>query len=43
MYLRNANAAIVVYDVTVKHTFDRAKAWINQIKVYFPHQYLIEK
>ena len=31
MYYRNAHAVIVVYDVTDKETFDRAKRWITQI------------
>lgn len=33
MYYRNAQAAIVVYDVTNHGSFDRAAEWIKELKV----------
>lgn len=32
MYYRNANAAIVVYDITQESSLERAKSWINELK-----------
>ncbi|XP_074598182.1 RAS oncogene family member Rab5 [Brevipalpus obovatus] len=32
MYYRGAQAAIVVYDITNQETFNRARAWINELK-----------
>lgn len=32
MYYRGASAAIVVYDIRDKDTFNNAKSWINEIK-----------
>ena len=31
MYYRNANAAIVVYDINNKQTFEKAKLWVNEL------------
>ncbi|KAF5101301.1 hypothetical protein D0Z00_000971 [Geotrichum galactomycetum] len=31
MYYRNANCAIVVYDITQAGSFDRAQAWIQEL------------
>lgn len=33
MYYRGARVAIVVYDITDKHTFDNAKKWVNEIQL----------
>lgn len=32
MYYRGAQAAIVVYDVTSRDTFDRAKTWVKELQ-----------
>merc|ERR1719163_1261587 len=32
MYYRGARAAIVVYDVTSKPSFDRAKSWVTELQ-----------
>lgn len=32
LYYRNANAALVVYDVTNSESFDGAKRWVNELK-----------
>ncbi|KAI9475925.1 MAG: ras family-domain-containing protein [Benjaminiella poitrasii] len=32
MYYRNANCAIVVYDITQASSLDKAKAWINELQ-----------
>ena len=32
MYYRGARAAVVVYDITSKDSFNGAKAWVNEIK-----------
>uniref|UniRef100_A0A8C4R5Q8 Uncharacterized protein n=1 Tax=Eptatretus burgeri TaxID=7764 RepID=A0A8C4R5Q8_EPTBU len=31
MYYRNAQAAIIVYDISNKETFDRAKRWLHEL------------
>lgn len=32
MYYRNANAAVVVYDITQESSLDRAKSWIKELQ-----------
>ena len=32
LYYRGANGAIVVYDITSLHSFERAKRWVNELK-----------
>ncbi|OLY83528.1 GTP-binding protein ypt5 [Smittium mucronatum] len=32
MYYRNANCAVVVYDITQTASFDRAQSWIEELK-----------
>jgi len=32
LYYRNANAALIVYDVTNQESFDGAKRWVNELK-----------
>ena len=32
MYYRGAAAAIVVYDITKKDTFDGAKSWVKELQ-----------
>mmetsp|Transcript_16845 Transcript_16845/g.28910 ORF Transcript_16845/g.28910 Transcript_16845/m.28910 type:complete len:174 (-) Transcript_16845:215-736(-) len=32
MYYRGAKAAIVVYDITSKQSFERAKAWVTELQ-----------
>ena len=34
MYYRNAQAAIIVYDATVPKTLEKAKYWINELRVH---------
>lgn len=34
MYYRNAAAAIIVYDATDKETFNKAKTWINDLRIH---------
>ena len=31
MYYRGAHAAIVVYDITMRDTFERAKGWVDEL------------
>ena len=31
MYYKNAKAALVVYDITKKESFERAKYWISEL------------
>ncbi|CAO3623246.1 unnamed protein product [Mucor hiemalis] len=32
MYYRNANCAVVVYDITQASSLDKAKAWVNELQ-----------
>ncbi|XP_064388100.1 uncharacterized protein LOC135336273 isoform X2 [Halichondria panicea] len=32
MYYRRANAALIVYDITQKRTFDEAKEWVRELE-----------
>ena len=32
MYYRNARAAVVVYDISDAETFERAKAWVSDLR-----------
>lgn len=32
LYYRNSDAAILVYDITVKETLDKARRWIDELK-----------
>lgn len=34
MYYRNAQVAVVVFDLTDRASFDRAKHWINELQTY---------
>ncbi|KAM3135964.1 hypothetical protein pb186bvf_011954 [Paramecium bursaria] len=34
VYYKNADVAIIVYDVTVRETVDKAKKWIRELKQY---------
>lgn len=31
LYYKNAKGALVVYDITKKETFDRAKDWVEEL------------
>jgi Ras-related protein Rab-1A len=33
-YYRNANAVVIVYDITNRNTFEKAKIWIKEIEDY---------
>ncbi|KAJ5073837.1 ras-related protein rab-5c [Anaeramoeba ignava] len=35
MYFRSSAAAVVVYDITSKQSFEKAKFWINQFQNFF--------
>ncbi|CEM00744.1 unnamed protein product [Vitrella brassicaformis CCMP3155] len=41
MYYRGAAAAVVVYDITNKESFDGAKSWINELKAVLPSDVVI--
>ncbi|KAG1244344.1 hypothetical protein G6F68_015484 [Rhizopus microsporus] len=32
MYYRNANCAVIVYDITQASSLDKAKAWVNELQ-----------
>ena len=32
MYYRGAHAAIVVYDITLRDSFERAKGWVDELQ-----------
>lgn len=34
MYYRGAAAAVIVYDITNAYSFDRAKAWVNELQTH---------
>ena len=36
MYYRGAHAAIVVYDITSLQSFERATAWVNELRERAP-------
>ena len=36
MYYRDANAAILVYDITKKQSFEGLKRWYNELREYGP-------
>jgi len=40
MYYRGAQAALVVYDVTSYRSFERAKAWIKELNIEKPDDFL---
>ena len=39
MYYRNAQAAVVVYDITNADTFARAKTWVRELQRQVIHKY----
>ncbi len=41
MYLRDANVALVVYDVSKKDSLDQAKVWIDELKNTCPSELLV--
>jgi len=41
LYYRDANMAIIVFDLTVKSSFDAVQSWINQVKEHNPDALLI--
>lgn len=42
MYYRNANGAIVVFDVTDEFSFERAKSWIDELELQAPNDLIIK-
>jgi Ras-related protein Rab-21 len=34
LYYRDANGAILVYDITVKETFKKVEKWIEELKIF---------
>ena len=41
MYLRDTNAAMVVYDITNRESLDQADTWINELREVAPDQCII--
>ncbi|NXS51078.1 RAB17 protein, partial [Balaeniceps rex] len=42
LYYRGAHAALLVYDITNKETFNRAKLWLRDLeKEFLPHEIVI--
>jgi small GTP-binding protein len=41
MYYRGAKAALVVYDVSIPETFNRAKTWINELQTNVNNIFII--
>ena len=41
MYLRDTNAALIVYDSTRRESMDRADAWIQELKETAPEQCIV--
>ncbi len=41
MYYRGANAVIIVYDITSKESFDKAKCWYEEIRIKVHDVYII--
>ncbi|KAH3765257.1 Ras family [Pelomyxa schiedti] len=41
MYYRGANAALLVYDCTVKSSFAKAKEWVTELKANAPENIVI--
>ena len=41
MYYRDANAAVLVYDITRKETYDGLMVWYNEVKEYGPKDIII--
>ena len=38
MYLRDTNAALIVYDVSNRESIERAEAWMQELKETAPEQ-----
>lgn len=34
LYYRDANAAILVYDITTKETFKKVEKWVEELKIF---------
>ena len=41
MYLRDTNAALIVYDSTRRESMERAEAWIQELKETAPEQCIV--
>ena len=41
MYYRNANAALVVYDITSLSSFEDMKTWVQGKDISLPKKYMI--
>uniref|UniRef100_A0A8D0LA69 RAB17, member RAS onco family n=1 Tax=Sphenodon punctatus TaxID=8508 RepID=A0A8D0LA69_SPHPU len=41
LYYRGANAALLVFDIARKETFDRAKAWLRELEKEFLHDEIL--
>lgn len=41
MYLRDTNAALIVYDMTRRESMERAEAWIQELKETAPEQAIV--
>ena len=41
MYLRDTNAALIVYDSTSRQSMERAESWIQELKETAPEQCIV--
>lgn len=41
MYLRDTNAALIVYDVTRRESMEQAEQWIQELKETAPEQCIL--
>ena len=41
MYYKDSHVAIIVYDITNKHSFDVLKKWIEELEEFGPKRLLI--
>ena len=41
MYLRDTNAALIVYDVDSKESLTQAETWVDELKEYAPSEVVV--
>jgi Ras-related protein Rab-21 len=42
MYYRDADGAVLVYDITIKESFDKVNYWLSQLKKFAPKDIVIQ-